>query len=224
MNNKHADYTADRLHHLRRAKDRTRRVCWILSVLTVALATVFALAWIDYWLLLPFGARAAGMVFLAALLVGGCIRLIRLFCQRSTPKDIALELEARRPDLGCVVSTAAEYLPGGRQAAQAYEPELVAALHQRAARDLLLTEAPWWRKQLLTRFCIALGSALLLALLASLIPEGGTALRRALWPWNQAAYTRIEVKPGDLEVPEGTDQEIEATFFGRLPGEARLEW
>jgi hypothetical protein len=224
MNDKHADYTADRLNHLRRAKDRSRQAGWALTMLAVALATVFVFALLDYWLLLPSGWRAGGLLWLTALLALGMLRLIHLLRRPSTAKAVALELEARRPELGCVVSTAAEYLPGGRDAAQAYEPELVAALHEQAARKLLVTEAPWWRKHLFTRLSMALGAAGLLAFLAAFTPGGGTALTRTLWPWSQAAYTRIEVRPGNHEVPEGTDQEIEARFIGRPPREARLEW
>ncbi len=224
MNTRHAEYTEDRLKSLRRVKDRAGLWGEALSLGCGALGILCVLAAADYRLALPTGARACGLALLVSFLGIGLARLVWRLRRPSTAKDIALEVERRRPELGCIVSTAVEYLPGGRTAKEVYEPELVAALQEQAARKLVVTETPWWRRQLVLRGYVAGGVAMLVGLGLVLVPGGTTAVQRALCPWSQAAYTSIEVKPGNIEVVEGTDQEIEASVAGKWLREARLEW
>jgi hypothetical protein len=224
MNTKYAEYTQDRINALRRIKNRARGLGLALMLASAALGLLLLLAAIDYCLVLSSGVRACCLLVAVVLLALGSGRVYRLLRRAATSKDIALELEQRRPELGCVLSTAVEYLPGGRTANAVYEPQLVAALQEQAARRLVLIETPWWRRQLIRRGYFAAGIGVLLGLFAAMLPGGSIALRRALFPWNQAAYTTIQVRPGNLEVPEGTDQEIEARISGKLLRGARLEW
>lgn len=218
-----AQYTADRLETAARAKDRSRRIAWLIQVSTALLFLWLALAVADYWLWLPRGWRFGGLAALGFLLILGLMRFIQHLRRPSRMKDIALELEARKPELGCTLSTAAEYLSGQRQATQEYEPELVAALQAQAAKKLLLVETPYHRKILRAAGVLAAAcGALLLFLL--LLPASLTALQRAALPWSGATYTRVEVKPGDIEMPAGRDLEIRAAFHGRPPRDPQLHW
>lgn len=224
MNGKYAEYADDRLKSLRRTKDRARRWGGMCLLISAVLALLAAMALVDYWLVLPSNVRVGESILVGALAVMGLVRLAWRLRGTSTAKDIALELERRRPDLGCVLSTAVEYLPGGRTANEEYEPQMVAALQEFAARKLVVIETPWWRRQLLVAAGIAGGAVLIVTLAILLVPGGNTAAWRALAPWSHAHYTTIEVKPGNNEVIEGADQEIEAVTAGKLLQTARLEW
>ena len=58
--NKHSQYTTDRLETIRRAKNRTERLTWTITIVTAVLLVLLTVALIDYWLLLPLPARAGG--------------------------------------------------------------------------------------------------------------------------------------------------------------------
>ena len=126
--NKHSQYNSDRLETARRAKDRARRLAWVVSICAAVLGLVLAVALVDYWWLLPLAGRIAGVGLMALLALFGLARLVQFTLHPTSPKQVALDLEAQRPELGCVVSTAAEYLSGERTASKEYEPELVEAL------------------------------------------------------------------------------------------------
>jgi hypothetical protein len=144
--NKHSQYNADRLETARRAKDRARRLAWVAALCATALGLILVAALVDDWWLLPLAGRIAGVGLLALLAVCGLARLILFMLHPSSAKEVALDLEAQRPELGCVVSTAAEYLSGERTASQEYEPELVEALQEQAAKRLLLVETHYYKK------------------------------------------------------------------------------
>src|SRR5262245_6873012 len=136
--NKHSEYTGDRLESARRAKNRIRLLNCIIVVCTAILAIILTAALIDYWWLLSFAGRCVSVALMTILAAIGIVRFGRLLLRPLSAKQVALEMESHRPELGCVVSTAAEYLSGGRTPSEEYEPELVAALQEIAAKRLLL--------------------------------------------------------------------------------------
>jgi hypothetical protein len=220
----HSTYNADRLETLRRTRTRTQRWSWLFGVGSVLLLLLLVAAWADYGLELSPISRwiVSGLLLICATI--GVGRWITLWRRQGDLKAAALELESRRPDLGCVISTAAEYLEGGRTATRDYEPELVEALQQSAARHLVRVETPWYRRKLLGT-AAALGVAgIAVALLMALVPSGSVAVERVLMPWSDTTFTRVEVVPGNVEIPEGTHLDIAGLFSGRSPREPRIEW
>ena len=187
----------DRLHSLRRHREQTRR--WSLGFIWVGslLACFASLMVLDYVLVLSSTARGVSLSLVTAFLVVELAWLVWRFGRSASVKDIALELEQRRPDLGCVISTAAEYLPGGRAPQENYEPDLVAALQAQAARKLVVMEAPWWRRQLRLSALVAGAEGLLVVLGLTLIPGGTISARRVLWPWSQARVHRDRSQAGE---------------------------
>jgi Domain of unknown function (DUF4175) len=221
--NKHSQYNADRLETARRAKDRARRLAWVVGLAAAVLSLILAVALVDDWWLLPVAARVAGVGLMGLLVAFGLFRLIQFMRHPTSAKQVALDLEAQRPELGCVVSTAAEYLIGERTASKDYEPELVDALQEQAAKRLLLVETNFYKKVSLAggALAVAVMALLLFVLLAS---SSITALERVTDPWLGKTYTHLEVKPGDVEIASGHDQAIQTVFTGRPPKDAKLHW
>lgn len=205
-----------------RAMDRAARLRWMIVVCQILVALVLGLALADYWLLLPVMIRATGALALAALLVLGAVRLLRFFLRPTHLKQGALAIESKRPDLGCEVSTAAEYLAGERKMEHEYEPELAAALEAKTA-TALAESAPISARLLL--YAVLLGlTVLLFTALVLLVPGGLTALERTAVPFSNAHYTAVAVQPGNFEIAVGRDAAITNVFSGRLPKDARISW
>jgi hypothetical protein len=206
-----------------RAIDRATRLRWVMVTAQLLVLAVIALGLIDYWLILPVSLRALGAAGLALLAVVGAIRLIRFMLRPTGLKQGALTLESQRPELGCEVSTTAEYVSGERKIVHQYEPELAAALEAKTAKALTAMSRPPGARWL--RFALLLGtSCLVLLLLALLAPGGLTALERTTVPFSKAHYTSVEVRPGDLDIPVGHDAQLTNIFSGRLPKNPRIEW
>ena len=221
--NKHSQYTADRLETARRTKDTVRRLSSLLLLIGVMAMAVLAVATVDYQFLLSGNTRIVGFTVFAGCVVVGGLRLFRLIRHRSTIKEVALDLESYRSELGCMISTSAEYLAGERKASQSYEPEIVDALHEQAAKSLLLIETPY-RWKLLKPALLFTAAAMSCACVLVFVPAGSTAIQRVIAPWSDAHYTNVELKPGNVEVPVGKDIEIAASFMGRKPGSPHLDW
>lgn len=220
----HSIYNADRLETLRRARIRTQHWSWFFGAGSVLLLLLLAAAWADYGLELSPIARWIISGILLSCATVGLVRWITLWRRHGDLKTAALELESRRPELGCLISTAAEYLEGNRTATNEYEPALVEALQECAARHLVRVETPWHRRKIL-RTAAALGVATAaMALLWVWVPSGAVAVERILMPWTDTTFTRVEVVPGNVEIPEGTHVEIAGRFTGRPPTRPRIEW
>jgi hypothetical protein len=221
--NQPSQYNAGRLETAQRSKERTRRLALTLNVAVTGLLIILGAALIDYWRRLTSTERAVDTGLLAILMVFWLVRLIQFARRPATLKQVALEIEAQRPELGCVVSTASEYLSGERQPSQEYEPELANALQEQAARRLLLVETRFYRGLVYSGSAMA---AILVALLVFLVVSPGslTALERVILPWSKQTYTQVSVKPGNLEIPVGSDQEIKVLFTGLLPNNPQLRW
>lgn len=215
-------FARQKLSQACRAIDRSTRLRWVLVVTQVLVAAILALALADYWLMLPMLWRAAGSLALAALVVYGVVRLVRYFLRPTRLKQGALAIESTRPELGCEVSTAAEYLSGERKIEHEYEPELAAALEAKTAQVLVQSSVAGSR---LLRFAVCLGASVLVLLILALAAPGGlTALERTAVPFSKAHYTYVQVNPGDFEVPVGHSAAITNIFSGRPPKDARISW
>src|SRR5207253_777789 len=116
-----------------RTKDTSVRLAWSITVAEAVLVGIAAVALMDYWLMLPVWLRSLAAAAMIVLTLLGLYRLIKFMRRPTKLKEAALDVEAARPDLGCEISTAAEYLSGERQVTRDYEPELVAALEAKAA-------------------------------------------------------------------------------------------
>lgn len=212
-----------RLTEACRTKDTSVRLAWAITVCEAILLAGFALALIDYWLMLPVLLRSVGALGLATLAAVGVIRLVRFYRRPTRLKEAALDIESERPDYGCEVSTAAEYLAEERKPTQEYEPELVAALQKRAAERLSRGQVPYERKLIPPGVLLA-ATLLVLLVLVTITPVAMTALQRTALPFSEARYTRVEVKPGHVELPVGSSLEITNTFSGRIPKDPQFHW
>src|SRR2546425_8240256 len=122
--NESSKFAKERLLDACHTKDKSTRLAWAITIGEAVLLGVLALALIDYWLMLPVYLRSLGAVALAGFAVAGLFRLVRFYRRPTRLKEAALDVEAQRPELGCEISTAAEYLAGERKATHEYEPEL----------------------------------------------------------------------------------------------------
>jgi hypothetical protein len=221
--NQPSQYNAGRLESEQRSLERARRLALMLNVAVTGLLIILGAALVDYWRRLTSAERAVDTGLLAILMIAWLVRLIQFARRPATLKQVALEMEAQRPELGCVVSTASEYLSGERQPSQEYEPELVDALQEQAARRLLRVETRHYRRLVYSGSAMA---AVLVALLVFLVVSPGslTALERVILPWSKQTYTQVSVKPGALEIPVGSDLEIKVLFTGLMPDTPQLRW
>lgn len=213
----------ERLAAASHAKDRARRAAWITLAVALVTIVLLAVAVADYWVVLPMGVRLAGLAVVALLVGVGTARTVRLLLEHTPIKEAALDAEQVDPRLGCMVSTAAEYLSGERRPTLEYEPELVAALEQEAARAMYRVKVPYWKALRLPLAMLACAMLILLGFLA-FSTGAGTALKRVASPWQPITYTTVEVTPGDVELPVGRDLNIESVFRGRQPKDPRFHW
>ncbi len=221
--NANPDYAKSKLEAASLAKSRAKTASWVALIMGLLLLAILGVALADYQWLLPQWARLTGFIMLILLVLAGLGRMVWLLRRPATIKEAALDAEAQDNQLGCTVSTAAEYLSGERQIQHEYEPKLVAALESQAGELLSTVKLPYWRS-LVGPGLLCLAGTLVFTLFLLGASGSLTALRRAATPWTTAAYTQIEIKPGDAEIPVGKGFEITAIFHGRVPAEAILRW
>ncbi|MDB6036246.1 MAG: hypothetical protein JWM99_87, partial [Verrucomicrobiales bacterium] len=154
-----SNFAKDRLLAASRARDRSRQLALLFGVGAGLILILLAVAMLDYWFLLPMSARLGGITLLLLVFGAGTRQLLKSRRDTTRLKDAALDAEASRPDLGCELSTAAEYLSGDRKISQEFEAEVAAALQEKAARNLKGFEPVYWKKPL--RPAILLGVAAL---------------------------------------------------------------
>ncbi|MSU36902.1 MAG: hypothetical protein EXS36_17755 [Pedosphaera sp.] len=199
-----------------RKRDQTTRFATALTI-GAAMALLFVqAALVDYWVLLPVGVR-----WLAALLATGTVKWFQLGRRPTSLKQAALGLEVAQPQIGCEVSTAAEYLNGDRKVTQDYEQDLVLALEKKTTTTLKRTSVPYERQLFVPALATGIGLLALLAF-ATTVPSAGAALKRTVAPGSSAAFTQVKVSPGSIEVPIGRDLDLTSIFSGRIPSKAEL--
>src|SRR6185369_8408150 len=167
--------------------DKSARFSWAMMIGEAVLLAMLALALVDYWLMLPVFLRTVGALGLVALALIGIVRLVRFFQRPTRLKQGALVIESRRPELGCEVSTAAEYLAGERKIEHEYEPELATALEAKTAGALGAYSIPVEGKLIGYAALLAITFLALLGLVLA-APGGLTALTRAAVPFSTAHY------------------------------------
>ena len=221
MNN--SEFANKRLRAAGRAKDKAKRLAWGFLVGATILEVLLAVALIDYWLSLPVPLRMGGFIVLLLLLAVGLAGWLKLRRRPTSLKEAALDTEAQRPELGCVISTAAEYASGQRPVTHEYEPELVEALKAQAARNLGKVQISYNNRWLRPAgfLAFALVTVLLFAVAA---PVALTAFKRTVSPWSKETYTKVEVSPGSADIPVGGDLDITNVFSGRVPKNPALRW
>jgi hypothetical protein len=216
-------FAKNRLQEASRAKQGARLMMVVFWTAAVALLLLLAVAMLDYWFMLVPSVRIAGLAVLAGLVVGGIYKIVQTLKQPTHLKEAALDAEAAKPDLGCELSTAAEYLAGERKPTQQYENELAAALEDKAATHLKKIDLPYWKRPMRPALLVAV--LLVAGFIFAVMASGGiTAFLRAMMPWSNASYTQVQVKPGDVEIPVGRDLEVKSVFTGRIPKEAKFQW
>ena len=219
-----ADQARRQLAQTAGRKDTARRTGAVAAMVAGLLLGSLAVMLVDYKLLLPTGVRVLAWLGLLLGLVLGVRQWLRLRRQATPLKEAALDLESTRPELGCEVSTAAEYLSGVRTPTGAYESELASALSQRAARVARTDEVPYLRRLGLPG--LLFGSSVLAALVGFLIlaPQSGTALLRTLAPWSEARFTQLVVEPAGGEFPVGHRLTLTHRLSGRIPPSVDYLW
>ena len=206
-----------------RTKDVSVRLAWTITACEGVLLAGLALALIDYWLMLPVLWRSVGALGLAGLAAVSVFRFFRFYRRPTRLKEAALDMESERPELGCEISTAAEYLTGDRKITKEYEPALVAALQAKAAQKLSGKPVEYEKRLQRPAMLLALTLLFVFAILV-VVPGALTALQRTALPGSKAHYTRLEVKPGNIEVPVGRNLEVTNLFFGRIPRDPQIHW
>ena len=217
------EFAQRKLREASQAKHSATVLAVTLSTVAVGLVVLVFFALLDYWLMLVPSVRYGGLIAMCVLVGGGVFKLVKAL-KRPTPlKEAALDAEAIKPDLGCELSTAAEYLSGDRKANQEYETELATALQVSAAEHLKKVQLPYWER--LIRPALIVAMLVLGAVFFSVLASGGmTAFKRAAMPWLNAKYTEVQVQPGNVEIPIGRDLEVKTLFTGRIPRQARFQW
>jgi hypothetical protein len=221
--NDSSEFARQRLQAASRAKDIAKRLAWVFLIGATILEMVLGVALVDYWLMLSPRLRMGGFMLLLLFLavgVGGWIKLRR---RPTSMKEAALDTEAQRPDLGCVISTAAEYTSGERIVAHEYEPELVAALEEQAAKNLRKVQLSYFDRLVRPAGFLAFTLVTLLVFTVA-APVALTALKRTVAPWSKETYTKVEVRPGNADVPVGSDLAVTNLFSGRVPKNPALRW
>ncbi len=223
FDNQRPEIAKKRLAEASRSKDLSARLAWTLGIGEGILLAIGAVALADYWLVLPVWIRSVAAGVIALLALCGIVRLAGFLRRPTAIKEAALDLEAARPELGCEVSTAAEYLAGERQVMHQYEPELVAALEAKAAAELGRAQIPYERRLILPAALLALTAIAALVYFA-FAPGMLTALRRTVFPLSEAHYTQVQVQPGSIELPVGSNLDITNIFTGRTPKSPEFHW
>lgn len=218
-----SEYNASRLETARRSKDQITRWAWVVLAASVAILALILAASADQHFLFGRPVRFGFFVVLCAIVLAGAVRLFVLLSRRSTLKQVALELENQDSQTGCVISTAAEYISGEKKPSNDYEPEIVDALHQQAAKQLVTIRDPY--RMRFIKYAAAFGVvAVVVCLFLAIAPAPVTAIERVARPWSDASYTTFHVTPGSTEVAVGTDKEVQCVYDGLPPKDPRLLW
>ncbi|MDA7866278.1 hypothetical protein N9A70_05835, partial [Akkermansiaceae bacterium] len=192
----------------------------MLKTTSVILVGLLAIVAIDFFLApLPSWARA-GLFFawLAAAGIAVVLFIAKPLLTKITLVKLARWLEERHPEVQERISTALELSnhPDG------ISPELLTELSNEAAADINTVDP---RKEVAgsrvrrSMWPVATSLVAILVLVAVWPREMSRLLTRAVSPFTElgnAGAFRFEVKPGDLEVLEGDEVQIDLTYTGEL--------
>ena len=207
-----------------RHKDRARQTRQWVATLGVIAAVLLGLTVLDYAISLPPIARWCGLALWMGVLVAGTRRILKLRRQTTRIEEAARDVEASRPEFGCEISTAAEYLSGARRPTKEYEAEIAAALEQQAASDLKGNTVPYSRNLVVPAGLTLAGLMAVLLGFATFAPGAFTSLLRATVPWSKASLTRIEPSLGSGEFAIGTGITLTNRLSGRIPKGAEFQY
>ncbi|MSU32070.1 MAG: hypothetical protein EXS25_05310 [Pedosphaera sp.] len=205
-------------------KDVARRVGVGLAAGSSVLLVLLTLALTDYWLIVPPWIRGLGLIVICGFLVGAVRFVARILGQSAGLKEVALDAEGRVSDLGCEVSTAAEYLSGQQTASAGYETLLAEALEARASLALERNQTPYTQRFLIPAFLGGGGVFVGFVVFLLFAPSSGKAFLRALVPWTSATFTEVKVSPQGGEFPVGSSLSISSKFSGRAPNLVVFQW
>ncbi|HYF50938.1 MAG TPA: DUF4175 family protein [Planctomycetota bacterium] len=200
------------------------------TVFGIGLAAFATVALADRFLQIEDSTRRWGAAFIYIGCVVLAYALLRRAMKRSSPTEVALELERCVPENGLQerISTTVEIAarPGNSQGVSALMIQRVADEAADAVQKLnveLLPDRTPTRKA-----CKAAGAVLAFVLLLCLVPgmQMHLAMARALFPWlnlQRPSETQIEVATGDARVVEGESVTIQAKISSKKLGDAILE-
>jgi hypothetical protein len=214
----------ERLEAAARRKDDARHRRVLVATLASVGAVLLACAVLDSVFTLPRAARWAGLALWLATAAWGAFRISRLRHNPTRIEEAAHDAETHRPDLGCEVSTAAEYVTGARTPTREYEPEIAAALQQQASLHLASVQVPYAQTLVRPVLWGAVAVATAIVAFALFAPGGFISLLRATVPWSNASHTRIQPSLGNAELAAGTQLTFTNQLGGRIPREARFEF
>lgn len=216
---------AQALAHRGFMKNLARR-CAIAAITLGLLATAAAgLGIADYQLVFPRWVRLAGGGIMLAALAAGSLWLWREWNRFSSARRVALHLERKHPELGCLISTAVEYAEGSRQATSdnPYERVLLARLMRAAARESRAVSPDLWSDARRALPIIA-AAGVVGGLLLAFVPDIPVVLKRIMTPWEPVGYTLLDVSPGTTDWPADEPVPIRAFFRGPVTTEPKITW
>ncbi|MBN1916833.1 MAG: hypothetical protein JW889_02900 [Verrucomicrobia bacterium] len=173
------------------------------------------------WLrtLLFAGLVLSGLVLVAGLVVVPILRWLGIL-------KLSWDVEETFPDLRATLATTVEYTvdPYGRThyTSDEMKEALAGQTRERISVLPLRRSVRWarvrWPFVALVALVVGLG------LFAGLVPNGRTALLRAITPWQERTFTQLDVQPGSVECEELSDLTIYAELSGRIPDEATIHF
>ncbi|MFQ3670659.1 MAG: hypothetical protein SNJ84_04300 [Verrucomicrobiia bacterium] len=206
-------------------KNLARR-CAIAAITVGLLVTAAAgLGLADYQLVFPRWVRLAGGGVMLAALAAGLMWLWREWNLFSSARRVALHLERKHPELGCMLSTAVEYAESETSppSDNPYERVLIARLMRAATRESSVARPDLWA-EIRRALPIVAGAGLLGGLLLAYVPDLPIVLKRVVTPWEAVGYTLLDISPGTTDWAAGEPVLVEASFRGPVTTPPKITW
>lgn len=220
---KRAPKLAEALERTGQKKNVAHRVAVAATTVGLILAAAAGLGIADYHWVFPRWIRLLGGTVLLGALGMGVLWLRREWDTFTGARKLALELERKNPDLGCVLSTAVEYADSKPGTTNPYEKVLLQRL-MKAATKRSTEVAPDLKHELRRALPGVLGAAILGGILLAFVPDVHLAIKRVITPWEEIGYTLLDVAPGSLEWPRGEPIEVKAVFRGQVTALPKISW
>lgn len=203
-----------------------KRIRWIqlvrglLKTVSVVLIGLLAIVGIDFFLA-PLSSRARAGLFFAWLAAGGASTIvftIKPLLSKISLLKLARWLEERHPEVQERISTALEL----SDHPEGISPELLSQLSSEAAEDIGRVDPHVEVAGSRVRQSMWSVAACLVAIMILVVVwprEMGRLLTRAVSPFTElgnAGAFRFQINPGDLEVLEGDEVQIDLSYTGDL--------